>query len=663
MSLPYQDASWVSDEITSAETFAELRRKPLREIINRYVGNWHDKSDRAVATPENLVFAWVKWMKAQIAFSEPMAVVKAHWQQAYETIARFMEKSLGKWAKVFPLGTEQDLVARDALFGFGVFKIGLEAAGDSTGTPALRSRRGLGSLRPFAIHKPLWDFGMDSRCDHWSKCRFLYDGYWRDLDDVQNTRGADPGAVDKIKSTYDPSGGDSGRAMPEGKTGERKQVRLIDVFFPEVGMVGTLASAGSRTRDVTKIWLRPPRAWYGPPTGPYVVIGFATAPDDPYPISPIQAVMEQLESMWRHQAGATVEIDGAKKFIAVDAANDTATEQLEKVPPNGIAKIKGLANHEVQQMEIGGVHVQRYEHIDRMRQAVQNMLSFSEAQQGVANAKTATSNSIAQTNADIGTEDMRQKMLMGMLAVLRSSGWYMFYDPNFSERLVVEKYTAGPTGFNLDRQMGTLYGGTEDRWIGGQFYPGQDLSWEEDFDVSIAPNSMQHQTDQAKQQDALTLFELAPRAYEMIAGYPGLNVRMLVNAVGESMNYRDLFDQLINPQVAQAAMQPPPPGETPPAQTGMLGPPQGFGNMLSAVPGGFGRGPGASASPGMVHAAGGFGQQPRFVGGTGQIGMNPRGPVARRTAPARRPLGAGGRSSPRSAPANRGGPAYGGGGP
>ena len=67
--------------------------------------------------------------------------------------------------------------------------------------------------------------------------------------------------------------------------------------------------------------MRPPVKWWEPKGGPFVVLGLHSVPGDPYPISPLQAVMEQFEELQAHIAAAAAEAGTFKSFVAVEATN------------------------------------------------------------------------------------------------------------------------------------------------------------------------------------------------------------------------------------------------------------------------------------------------------------------------------------------------------
>lgn len=539
-----QEPGDVSLEYNAAVKHREKHTKKTKTLIQRYASNWYRDDLSGPPTPENHIFSYIAFMLTELAYAAPSNRISAAWEAAHGSIAKYMEIGIGRWVQQFPLPDCLALVVRDALLGFGVAKIGVEASSDPYLAPAASS----GALMPFVAHVPMDEWCCDARCHHWKEARLQFHEYWKDLEEIASARGADPNVVDRITSTYE----DDPQKLAEmplkpGETGPRKQVCLIDCWFPETKQIATLIRHG---QSANTEYLRPPTSWWGPPTGPFRVLGFYSVPGDPYPMGPLQPVMEQLEELQAHITAAANEAGTLRSFIGVDASNIAAQKAAKEAKNGEIVAIPGLANKEVQEFTLGGVPPQRLEHINVLRERVDRMLAFSDAQRGVAAGKTATESQIVQSNVDVRTEWMRSKCNSFVRGLMEDVGWYFFYDPNVAIRA---SYTDP-----LTRQTtaGTLYGGTEGGWVNGQFMePQTDVSWPTDFTIQIEPNSMSRTDDQAVQGRALQLLQTTGNLAMLRRQYPEVNWKWLIDMLGQSFNQPDL-DQVLFDERMLAAMMP-----------------------------------------------------------------------------------------------------------
>lgn len=629
-----EDPKDMAGEIQAAETHATKHYAPIAQMVQQFATQWYRDDMTAEPTPENHVFAWNAWMHPQLAFAAPAAIVEANWEKSHNSIAQWMEAAGKRWAGCYPLHQEFSLWVRDALFAFGVLKIGLEQVN--------------GQMRPFLKHVPMDQFLLDPRkVDHISRVQFCAHRYDVDMDNLQNMRDVDPAAVAVAKDTYQQGGEKNGIGVSGGATGPRKAVRCYDVWFPETQRIGTLL--GSGPNEATNVWLRPPRAWWGPKNGPFRVLGFKNVPGDPYPCSDLQPVMNQIQTLNAHLRADAIEAAGFKTILAVDGSMPEAGKAIEESKSNAIVYISGLAArpNAIQMITLGGVHPQRLQHTEAMKERVQRFLAMGDAQQGISNNDTATSNQIAATAANVRVKGMQATVNREAALAMADVLWYQFYDPSVESKISFTAPVQDPQSGQMVQQQQEAYmtGGTgEDTggmWYRGEFFPPQtDIAWPEDFTITIDPESTSH-TNNVDQQNAalLILQQVLPQAYQMLQTMPGADVEYAVNLVGESMNRKNLFRSLFSPQmVAMARAAQPlapmmmPANASPAMGPGILSAQGGLGGPAliprqGGIPGQFGGGGGAPAmpAPAMPAPMGQAVGQPAGGGGLGGV-IQSRGP-------------------------------------
>ncbi len=544
--LDTQDPSKLAEEVRRAEDFRRKHTTRGREIARRFAGNWF-RSDQAVEpTPENLVASYLAFMLPELAYSEPAVRIKAKRPIAYKQLADFLEMGLDGWIDDFGFGEEHQDVVRDFLINYGVMKVGMEprdCAGDGATYQVAKDTRLSGGLRPFAVRVPPDQLILDPRCETIRQARFIGHVYWKDIDELQSDPERwDPAAVERLTASAS-DGSEDGyaqqqeRALPFGTSGPRNRVKLVDLWIPETNELVTLAADANETLDYV---LRRTQ-YHGPITGPYEIFGAYRIPGDPYPISPLQFVMEQFEEMQAHITAASDGAASYKRFVMVDAAARDTQDSILSAKNGEVTAIRGFNTGQFQQIELGGAHPEQMSYIQMLRDRFDRIIGMGDAQRGRATGKTATESQIVQSNTDSRTSYLKSRVTHSTKLILEKVLWYLCYDPN----VVMPVSRTDP--FTGQTSEGMFLGGVQE----GQ----ESIDFANQFSVEIVAESMSLTNDQVAQGRALQLFQLAPQAMQMAATMPGINTRWLVNQIGEAMNVRDLADILFNQQVmGQAGM-------------------------------------------------------------------------------------------------------------
>jgi len=539
MPLDTHDPEAMSQEVQRAEEFRKKHTARTREIIDRYKGNWYREDYQGEATPENLVANYVTFMLPELSFTIPPITVKAMRPVSHKAIADFMTMGMRSW-----LGGNRSWVldhrdvVRDLLMGFGCMKVGMEPR-DSYNEVGQAYSDG-GRLTPFACRVPPDHLILDPRCEAPQYARFLGDSYWRDLDSILENQERwnpdEPDAMEKLESWAESDGTSQDamssreRAVKFGPSGPRKRVMLVDLWVPETGELLTLAKSDSQT--TSDVVLR--REQYeGPKSGPYQVFGCYSVPGDPYPIGPLQFAMEQFEEMQSQINSVSEASANYKRFVIVDAAAVDAQNAVATAKNGSVVAIRGASGAGINQVEMGGAHSEQLTYVAALRERFDRVMGVSDAQRGVAAGKTATEAGIVEKNVDARTDWIRQCVVLGTNGVLEKVGWYLFYNPT----VVLEvSHTDDVTGQT-----------TEGLFLGGP-QPGQDADWMS-FNLDISSDALSRPDQAGDLAKAMQLFTLAPQAMQLLTQMPMLNVRWLLNQIGEAMDIENLADLLINQQV------------------------------------------------------------------------------------------------------------------
>ena len=258
----------------------------------------------------------------------------------------------------------------------------------------------------------------------------------------------------------------------------------------------------------------------------------------------------------------------------------------------GVYPVRNLAGAALK-VETGTMSSQRLEYAQTVQNRMDRTAGFSDAQRGRAAGKTATESQIVQANADLRTEWMRQQVARALRSVLRKVGWYLFYDHNVVMELSIDNPLGGPP--------------LEATYLGGM-QPGQvGMDWV-DFNLDFDASSLGRGDDAVQQQRWLQILGLVPQIYQLLQ-MPGVNVRWLVdrlgNAMGQSRLAEVLFGDLLGKTPNMMPMQP-----SRPAMVQGMGPGgSGFGVQ--------GSGFGGQMAGGMMAAGAGMGGMGGMGGGAG----------------------------------------------
>lgn len=639
------DPNTLAEEVRHAEEFRRKHTLRSRAIVQRFIGNWYRVDHIISATPENSVFAYVAFMLPNLWFNDASCRVQARRPQTHGAIAEAIESAIRCWQDETPFTEEGQAVIRDAMMGFGAFQVGIEPRdfpGDRMQehgpgqqelvTPAM----GLPSSanRPFAVRLSPEQLIIDPLCESPDHARFIGHAYSKDLQQVQDEalQGMwDADAVAKLTSV--PRDVDETRlekALLPGQTADRTRVSLVDLWIPERAMILTLA----RHNDATNFVLRATSYW-GPPEGPYEIYGFYPVPGDPYPLSPLQPIMEQLEEMWSHQRQASSDAELYKRFIIVEESNVGLRTAIADAKSGGVYGVRGLTDY--REIEMGGTPEGRLAHIEALRERADRTIGNSDAQRGLLQGKTATENTIVQGNVDTRTSFLRQRVTRSTEKVLRRVAWYFFFD----DTIVMPVTVTDP--FSGQVREGTFLGGIQ---------PGQEgVQWV-DFNLSIEPTSMAHTDDTQMQQRGQLMLQLAQEVGTMLVQMPYANWRLVTNTIGKGIGMPDLFDTLFSQPAIQQFMQIPamfgyadpgsvalPGGVNPSIVAQGLGVPSGPPPQWGELPPGAAGGMASGGAAGFAPMAGGQGFPPMSFSG-----MRGRGSAGGGGAPMPfGPMGGGGR--------------------
>lgn len=588
-------------EVRDARRVRSLHLDMWNAVLTRYIGrHWRSGIEHA-PTPENYPFAYIAFVLPQLIDRAPGIDVTAAFDVADDPVAKGLQIAAERIMEEIGWCGVSKAVAVDALMAYGCTKLTLDSRGDydGEGLAAVGGRFQQMPLMPartrISPRRLLLDAqGVSAPPEG---CRLVGDEYKRDLEDVRRDERYDPELVQQLVDDADRLAREDTDPLHNGsdKTeSERKQIWLVDLYIPEHRRIITLAESGPEA-PATILRNEPYR---GPDEGPYTLWGCYLVPDQVYPISPLIAMWEQFLELQDHSTEAALEASRHKRIGVFSPGAKEDAERIRKAASGDMVPVKDPGG--VSDFEIGGTSPARIEYVQVLRDRLDRNLGFSDAQRGLANSATATSNQLAQSNSDLRVGGLRSAIEQMEAADLKKLLWYLVYESAIRFQLVVDDQD------KQERFTATFQGGP---WQGGyirnQWIPPQREMDAVDFSLRVRPGSMAKKDDALAQKRAQDELALAGQLAQPLAAYGmAINWMRLLDRYGDAFgvaNYSKII--LLDPQMGM--MGSPMPMQFGPqvpgvSQQGMQGQQMGMGGMRPGMPS-MGRQPGMGlAGPQMV---------------------------------------------------------------
>ena len=545
MVLPHNPDSLL-EMIQAAEEVRDDHLANLDSMIERLHGPyWRDEDGDGGYAPENMYFQYMSLMVPRLVFDNPASRVKSRRQGPQAEVAVAIEAGLNRWVRDVGIRKHLEQVAVDNLLAFGVMMVteerrpGVSYPGIQK-TPRWPTVKRISPRRYFQDHEAMT---MD-------ELRFCGHEWTIDKDDLlkrAKDNKKEKWNIELIESMAEDSKHDS-RDSIEGTNRHpaRHQVRAYEVYLPEVrldkspgrgaGFSGTLftlgvdqPSDGTEDDEGTVGFLRDPRPYYGPPTGPYHMFGSYSVPDSAYPLAALAATDGQIQDLNEHVGAAAMSMKAHKRLIAV-RDHKTAT-QVNNLDHDHVfvADFDHNGKALIEQVEIGGHTQHMNDWIQQARERTDRALGMDDALRGnVTGEGTATEHTIASEASSTRIAFLKQKFTDATAGVLEHAAWYMYH----SSSIV---FPLGSDGMNDAPDMG-------ERWfVGGDPDPGSGYSFY-DLELEIEPYSMERTNEGLNQKRAMESHQLLLNTMPLMQQFPDYPWRRHFEKIGASLNIPNLHE-------------------------------------------------------------------------------------------------------------------------
>lgn len=572
------------EEIEASKSAMKYAVEVYDDLRKVYGGPFYAAEKDNPYDPENTPYSWVTNVLPQLVFANPRWKIRSRKGGDLASIrAAALEHALNRWTSDYDLQTflsEGPML--DAQFGAGIALISVER---QTKGLSYQPNGDAGETEPMApaCHRiSLRDYGEDTTAKDHDHAQWKAHRIVANKADLLERAKANPDEgwnVELIEATEGDTSEMSDLDAERRKGIQREEVVYWQVWIPgwkqqeeidgKYGFHGTLVdiievSGEVDPEQIGYDYVRKPRAYYGPRTGPYIHFGCFKVPDETMPLAPLVATKAQSEQVNGLTRAIEENANSYKKFLLLDDVVTGGENGKPKIKSGRqLAKTIQSAKHlhvytapafdknKVGEFEIGGISAEQLASRDDARDVLNATLGLFQTMRGdTQGGQTATSDVIANEAA---TRRMGLMKLAADRSVARlgeAVGWHIHNDNRVRVFLGMVPIPDPETGEPaIDPNTGQPAMG--EAWFEGG---AEDDDPFEAYEFSIEPFSMEKVSEAQRQAQAAFLTELVTAVvptFPMIAGY--FDCAKYLEIVGNLANVPDL-KALLNVQgLAQMA--------------------------------------------------------------------------------------------------------------
>ena len=552
--MSFDHAEHAMEEVKAAIDFRNRHTKCLDDQLQRFRGPYYKKDTYNTSedyAPENTYYEYVSLMIPKLIFDNPRVQVHSRKPGPANDVATAMRYGLNRWMRDCVLRKRLVEMATDMLFGFGVAVVRedyVNTSGGAVNMPEQDVQKPSKIMWPVVERISPKQFIIDPGCTRASDALFMGHEYRRTRKELlamaDREEGWDKEAIREAAASDSRRDKGNQRLYPD-----RDEIVVYEVWCPDyemdespgsdMGFHGTIITlAACQSPDGSSPlgkFLRKPRPFYGPRTGPYSMFGVYKVPDSPIPLSPLLAVEAQISDLNEHVRAASNSMMKHKRIVGV---NDPRTAQLVKDTGHDYVAVVPFEDGRamVQEFELGGQTEQQARWIATCRERADRALGMDEALRGaVSGAGTATEHTIASEAANTRIAYIKQAFTDSVTALLEKVAFYMYHD----DRIVF------PLGSEVAREMGMPPDATP--YFEGGGHDSEEGYGFEDLELEIEPYSMERASEGMAQKRAMETHSLILNTLPAMQQYPDYPWLDHFQKIGNAMNAPDL-PELVRPE-------------------------------------------------------------------------------------------------------------------
>lgn len=529
-------------EIESAESFRDTHLVEWKSLIERFHGPSYRESRQQMDDPENFILEYIALLLPRIVHDNPTVRVKSARPVSQSEAAGVLQIGINRWCKMVGVRNTLERIATDMLLAYGVaLTVNEPRKGyvtSLTEDPYLP--------RVYRISPDR--FFIDPAATHLDEARYMGHCWISDRDDLlasaESDKTWDIDVIERVAANTGVSDvrddTDIDRNIPD-----RKELVVYEVWVPELhdeaaelidsvtdramfnGTIYTVVKGQAESGKKANMGMaRAPRPYYGPRTGPYTVFGAYTVPDDPYPLSPIMALMPQIDDVNMHLRNMRYSASAYKRLLAVDARNAKMAQDIRDREDLYVVLADNLDPDALRTIEVGGITAQQVQYAAMAQDRLDRVSGIHDAMRGnVSGTATATEVQVAESSSGLRISHLKRQFQESVNRCLRSVGWFMFYD----DKVV---FPVGEDGIAIMGEPEPIFSAMA---MVGVF---------DDLDIDVEAYSMERVSEGLLQRRSVELLQVIGNISQAVVAAPHVDWKQVLSVVGNAMNMPNLGDMI-----------------------------------------------------------------------------------------------------------------------
>ena len=401
-------------------------RRSRAMFIKSYVGQYYAKKYGLVGDePINLLFHTIRSLVPNIVMRNGLNKVDTNIVE-YKDYAFLLSQAMNWLDKIDDVKNTFRYGIVDAMFGLAIFKTGLAKSGDLINFDDVFLDKG----QIYTDNVSLDDYVFDSACRSLNKSIFegdrnriprqlLLDDKDFDHDLVMLLpRSVHPEAKQRVESLTQSN-------LSNSEISELQDfVDVVELFVPEANAIAVIADPEQKILDDYLCI----RDYYGPIKGPYTKMALTQpVPDNPLPIAPAGVWFDMHHIANKVMKKLMLKADRQKDVAIYNPAN---ADEAEDIRTSDDGDMVAGDPTSVKVVSFGGSSDADHAVLASLREWFNYMSGNPDQMSGTqVGAKTATGQSILQSNMSVGVEDLHTMVYDAGADVAAKRAWYLHTDP------------------------------------------------------------------------------------------------------------------------------------------------------------------------------------------------------------------------------------------
>ena len=421
MSIPESTFNKLTASIDWSQSQLSFARAQRVSAIKQFAGSHYAEGGAQLNVPVSVLKLAVDIYVRTLAPRMPRVLVTTV-DRSMKPAAAKLELALNLIPDEIKLSDTLRRVVTEALFAFGIVKIGLHTTGEMLG-------HNYGE--PFVDSIDLDDYFIDMTAKHLDLIQYEGNDYYPTLEEVMESDRFKKGKTNGLDDEADSNMNELGEARAGSITSDsaaeeyKKRIKLRDVWVPGEGLLHTYAVKSKRLLGTIE--------WEGPERGMYRKLGFSNVPGNLLPLPPV--------SMWRdlHELSNALfrklgrQADGQKSCLGFQGNNEDEITAFKAARDGDGILYKGP---KPEKLEVGGVSTNTLAFYQVCRELSSYFSGNLDALGGLAPmTETVGQDKLLTESASAQMRDMSGRTVDFVRDVFKDLAFYEWNDPVKSRTL------------------------------------------------------------------------------------------------------------------------------------------------------------------------------------------------------------------------------------